>query len=88
MKPDLNSEGIDVYNAEKILRLAGYDVDIPDMKLDAKTFKALQKFQKDQGKYPYGVLDYTTQQLLNDKLEQLRLKIDLQYAKAVELLQK
>lgn len=87
-KPALNSESPDVYNAEKILKAAGYDVDAPDIKLDEKTYRAIAKFQKDSGLYPYGVLDFTTQQALNDKLEKLLLANDKQYAKAIEILSK
>ena len=86
VKPTLNSEGLDVYNAEKILKISGYDIDKPDTKLDEKTFNAIKKFQKDNGVSPYGVLDFTTQKLMNEKLGKLLLSIDLQYAKAVELL--
>jgi carboxyl-terminal processing protease len=84
----LNSEGVDVYNAEKILKISGYDVDAPDMKLDAKTFNALKKFQKDSKLYPYGILDFGTQKALNKKLDALILTIDKQYAKALEILKK
>jgi len=87
-KPGLNSTGIDVYNAEKILRIAGYDVDYPDMLLDEKTFEAIKKFQNDKGLFPYGVLDFTTQQALNDLYEELLLKYDTQYAWAVKLINK
>jgi carboxyl-terminal processing protease len=88
VKPKLNSEGVDVYNAEKILKISGYDVDAPDMKLDAKTFNALKKFQKDSKLYPYGILDFGTQKALNKKLDALILTIDKQYAKALEILNK
>ncbi len=85
-KPILDSEGFDVYNAEKILLLSGYDVDTPDLKLDKKTFAAIMKFQEDSGLFPYGVLDYTTQDALNAKLDNLLRVIDEQYAKALEVL--
>ncbi|MCX7921157.1 MAG: S41 family peptidase [Clostridia bacterium] len=85
-KPKLNSEGVDVYNAEKILLLSGYDVGTPDMKLEAKTFKAIAAFQKANKLHSYGVLDYSTQQALNNKLSKLILDIDKQYSKAVTLL--
>lgn len=85
-KPGLNDEGIDIYNAEKILKLLGYDVDTPDMKMDKKTFDAVWKFRVDCKLYPGGVLDFTTQQALNDKLDELILKIDKQYVKALEIL--
>lgn len=88
IKLSINDEGIDVLNAEKILKLSGYDIDKPDTKLDEKTFKAIKKFQKDSGFSPYGVLDFTTQKALNDKLDKLILEIDKQYTKAVEILNK
>lgn len=87
-KPSLNSESVDVYNAEKILTLSGYDVDRADLKLDGKTFKAIAKFQKDHGLYSYGKLDFATQKELNKMLEKLIMTIDTQYAKAVSLLKK
>jgi carboxyl-terminal processing protease len=85
-KPDLGSEGMDVYNAEKILKLLGYDVDTPDMKLDKKTFDAIWKFRVDNKLYPGGVLDFTTQDKLNSKLHDMLFELDKQYAKAVEYL--
>lgn len=84
----LNSESIDVYNARKILILGAYELDLPELKLDEKTFLAIKDFQKEQGLYPYGVLDYATQDALNDYLQELRLKYDPQYAQAVELIRK
>lgn len=87
-KPDLNNEGVDVYNAEKILKLLGYDVDTPDFKLDEKTFKAVSKFRIDSGLYPGGTLDFTTQRALNDRLDKKILEVDRQYNKAVEVLSK
>jgi carboxyl-terminal processing protease len=87
VKPGLNGEGLDVYNAEKILKLIGYDVDTPDLKLDNKTFAAIQKFQAEHGLGAYGVLDYTTQQALNQQYYKVLPEIDQQYGKALEILQ-
>lgn len=87
-KPGLNDEGIDIYNAKKILRILGYNVDDPDTILDEKTFNAIRKFRTDKGLYPGGVLDYTTQKVLNKELDKAILTYDKQYAKAVELLEK
>jgi carboxyl-terminal processing protease len=87
VKPGLNDEGLDVYNAEKILKLIGYDVDTPDMILDNKTFAAIQKFQAEKGLSAYGVLDFTTQQALNQQYSQVMPEIDLQYGKALQILQ-
>lgn len=86
-KPGLGSQSIEVYRAETILKIAGYEVDEPDLILDQKTFTAVSLFQQDTGLFPYGVLDFSTQQSLNERLEQLLLANDLQYAKCVELLE-
>jgi len=82
----LNDENEEVYNAESILMFAGYDVDKPDNIMDEKTVQAVAKFQKDCGMYSYGVLDFATQQALNEKLDELLSNKDMQYLKAVELL--
>jgi len=86
VKPTLGSVGYDIYNAEKILKILGYEVDDPDTRLDEKTYKAIHEFQRDNGLFPYGVLDFTTQKVLNEKLERIILLNDKQYAKAVEIL--
>lgn len=88
-KPSLNAQSEDVLNAEKILSALGYDVDTPDNLMDEKTVKAVAEFQRDCGLYSYGVLDFATQQALNDKLDELLLvkNKDKQYEKAVELLE-
>ncbi|MDO8685812.1 MAG: S41 family peptidase [Clostridiales bacterium] len=87
-KPTKGDAGLDVYNAEKILRAAGYNVDEPDTLLDSKTFAAIAAYQKASGLYSYGVLDFTTQKALNKTLEALLITTDLQYKKALELLSK
>ena len=84
----LNAESIDVLNAEAILKLLNYSVDTPDVKLDTKTQDALKKFQKDAKINVTGKLDITSQQLLNNKLNALKLKIDTQYSRAVQELNK
>lgn len=85
-KYGLNSEGVDIYNAEMILTLCGYNIDEPDYLLDEKTFNVIAEFQRQNGLYPYGVLDFTTQQLLNDTLLKKTLEIDKQLAKAISVL--
>jgi carboxyl-terminal processing protease len=87
LKPDMNSITPDVYSAEQILKICGYDIGTPDAKLDSTTFAAIMEFQKDNGLYPYGVLDFATQQALNDKLEAKILEVDKQYAEAVRVLE-
>ncbi|NJD03654.1 MAG: PDZ domain-containing protein [Ruminiclostridium sp.] len=85
-KPGLNDGGTDVCNAEKILKVLGYDVGTPDNLLDEKTFTAVKQFQKDMKLWPYGVMDFTTQKALNDAFDGVILKYDMQYAKAIEVL--
>lgn len=82
------TRGLDVKNAEAILRLAGYDLDIPDLILDDKSKAALKEFQKDLGLDPSGNLDSRTILSLNHKLTELRQSVDAQYAKAMEILDK
>lgn len=86
VKPSLGTQYLDVYTAERILKLLKYNVDTPDFTLDKKTFAAIMKFQKDSKVGSYGVLDFTTQKLLNKKLDTLKQKQDAVYAKAVEVL--
>lgn len=86
VKLSLNSQGTDVLNAERIFKLLGYDVDQPDVKLDAKTVKAVAKFQKSKKLKADGVLGASTVKALNAELDRLVLKLDAQYAKAVETL--
>lgn len=86
LKFSLNDEGLDVFNAERILKICGYDIDSPDTKLDEKTVSAIKKLQTSAAVYASGNLDFTTQQILNSNLDYLRVSIDKQYAKAVELL--
>jgi carboxyl-terminal processing protease len=85
-KPSYGSEGNDVLNAEKILKLLNYDIDTPDMTMDEKTVDAVYKFRVDSGFYAGDVLDFTTQNELNNRLGELILEYDMQYRKAHELL--
>lgn len=82
----LNGVGNDVYNAEKILKIKGFDIDSPDNILDARTSNALKKYQAEKGISVTGVLDNATRKCLNIDLNELRIKIDKPFAKAIELL--
>lgn len=86
IKPVKNDKSLDVFNAEKLLKFLGYDISKPDIIFDEKTEAAVYKFQKDNGLFPYGVLDFSTQQALNNKLEKYLSEFDNQMAKALELL--
>ena len=85
-KPTQNDKSLDVYNAEKLLKLLGYDIKKPDITFDKESAAAVYNFQKDNGLFPYGVLDFSTQQALNNKLEKLLSEYDNQKEKAIELL--
>jgi len=86
IKPTLNEENIDVENAEKILKMCGYFNGLPDSKFDKDTLEAVKRFQKDSKLFPYGILDFTTQQALNDKLDNLIQEADKQYTEAIKVL--
>lgn len=82
----LNGVSNDVFNAEKILCLAGYITDVPDNKLDESTVEALKLYQGKKGIQVTGILDKATKDALNKDLENLRFSLDKQYAKARQLL--
>jgi len=86
IKPYLDEKSIDVLNCEKLLKFLGYKISNPDVIFDSQTADAVREFQKDNGFYSYGVLDFSTQEALNEKLENLVLEYDKQMAKAIELL--
>ena len=86
LKHSINDKSIDVFNAEKILKFLGYNIGKPDMLFDIQSSAAVYEFQKDIGFYSYGVLDFSTQKALNEKLEKLMSEYDKQMAKALELL--
>lgn len=83
---ELNMQGIDVYYAEVILDLLGYQIKFPDMILEAETIKAIRDYQSRHGLEISGMLDLPTQKALNDEIYLLTLRHDRAYARAVELL--
>lgn len=83
-KPTQGNVSMDVFNAERILSLLGYQIDLPDNVYDEKSFEAVKKFQKDSKLYPYGVIDFATQKSLNQALEKLVLKLDTQLSKGIQ----
>lgn len=88
VKPVLGTLYNDVLSAECILRILNYNVDTPDYILDAKTVNAIKKFQKDNKVSSSGVLDFTTQKLLNSKLAELKQNKDAVYTGAAAELKK
>jgi carboxyl-terminal processing protease len=82
----LDAYGADVYNAESILKAAGYFSSTPDRRFDEATSDALRAYQKQKGLSVTGVIDSRTRNSLNLTLIELRSKNDQQYAKALEIL--
>ena len=87
-KPDIGYVGLDVLAAEMILEILGYPVEEPDGVFDQTLKDQITQFQRDQGTYPYGVLDFTTQDALSRALDNYLVdtETDFQLEKALELL--
>jgi carboxyl-terminal processing protease len=77
---------VDVYYAEIILKLLGYQIEFPDMLLEAGTVEVIADYQRHHNLKVSGYLDLPTQKSLNNEIYPLTLKYDKAYAKAVELL--
>lgn len=84
----LNGQGIDVYNAEKLLKFLGYNITAVDNTLDKGTVEALKYFQGKFGLNANGILDKYTQAALNAELDKLIGKYDMQYVAAADMLNK
>ncbi|WP_312353646.1 S41 family peptidase [Aminipila sp.] len=92
-KPTIGHTGLNVYGAQQRLALLGYYKEEPTGTFDDTTAAALKKFQKDEGLYPYAVLDNTTKSKLEIEAYSMaygssKKGEDLQLQKAVELLKK
>lgn len=84
---ELNSYNNDVYNAEKILKAAGYMDITADRLFDNKTVEAVKKYQADKKLAVTGIIETTTREKLNETLHELRKSNDTQYTKALEVLE-
>lgn len=82
------SKAEDVRAIEERLSVLGYFPGDVDDTFDSLTAKATEKFQADTGLFPYGVMDYTTQNMLNDKIAELEVEEDRQFDKAYDVLLK
>jgi carboxyl-terminal processing protease len=60
----------EVEKARMILKRLGY-IGTVSRDYDNTAFNAVMRFQSDEGLYPYGVLDYTTQRALNNRLRMM-----------------
>lgn len=84
----IGDEHSDVLAIEERLAALGYAVGQVDGVFDKMTHQATINFQANTGLYPYGVMDYTTQSVLNDEIEDLEVELDTQLEKAIEILSK
>lgn len=88
-KPELGNVSLDVLAAEMILEELGYEVEQPDGVYDKISFDQVIKFQEDNLLYPYGTIDFATQNALYNELvkhmesaqEDLQLKAALEALK-------
>ena len=88
-KPAAGSVGLNVFGAQQRLSLLGYAVNISGT-MDDATVTAVKKFQKENGLYSGGILDYTTMSALDKAavsyITGANNAADLQLEKAIELL--
>ncbi len=88
-KPKAGDTGLNVFGAQQRLSLLGYEVPVSGT-MDGATVAAVKALQREQGLFPYGVLDYSTMKILDTAvLEYITGAAgakDLQLEKAIELL--
>ncbi|MHC1723225.1 MAG: S41 family peptidase [Aminipila sp.] len=92
-KPKTGDTGLTVYAAQQRLTLLGYYKGKITGTMDDSTAAAVKKFQKDEGLFPYAVVDNSTKSKLEIEAYGLaygntKKGEDLQLAKAIELLKK
>ena len=63
-KPLIGQRGDDIAAAQQRLRNMGYPITDPAGAFGPSTQEAVKAFQEDQGLFPYGVLDFSTQRRL------------------------
>lgn len=87
-KHNLGSVSLDVLSAEMILEKLGYEINQPDGIYDKISFNQVMKFQEDNLLYPYGIIDFATQDALyNELIRHAENDLeDLQLKSAVEAL--
>ena len=87
-KYKIGSTGTDVLAIEERLAVLGYNTGVVDETFDEQTHKATKQFQRDVGLYSYGVMDFTTQQALENEIVKVEYLVDKQLEKAYEMLLK
>jgi len=87
-KYKLDDRSDEVKQIKKILSFLGYQIKNLDDYYEQDTYDAILKFQKDKGLFPYGVADYTTQNILNEALYNKLKAEDRQLDVGYEILKK
>lgn len=77
--------GDGVKAAKQRLRLLGYEISSIDNFFDDELAAAVSKFQADEGLFPYGVLDRTTQVRMENKFAELDETVDMQLITAYKM---
>ncbi|MBN2851222.1 MAG: PDZ domain-containing protein [Clostridia bacterium] len=85
-KYDVGMTSYEIYRAKVILKEFGYEVGTLNVLYDETFKQAVKQFQDDYGLYPYGVLDYTTQDNINNILRLSYINEDIQLKKAFEVI--
>lgn len=86
VKWDLGHEGKEVVQVKEMLQFLGYSISDRTDQYDEVTKKEVIKFQQQYGLYPYGVIDFTTQKMLNQAvIKKIQLE-DIQLQKGYEVL--
>ena len=78
----------DVLAIEERLEVLGYYTGKVDGVFDSYTKRATEQFQEKVGLFVYGVMDYTTQNALNNAIAEAEVEIDRQFEKAHQMLLK
>ena len=89
-KPKPGDKGLNVYGAQQRLGFLGYKVKINGV-MDWQTVTAMKAFQDKHKLYPYGVLDNSTRNAINDEIIRyiaglVNDKTDPQLSKAIEVI--
>ncbi len=82
---DLDDVGDDVIAIKQRLKLLGYNVDDKSDIYDEQTYYTVMKFQENEGLFPYGVMDLTTQVQLENLLLASKLSDNSTFNTAVEI---
>jgi len=88
VKPTVGDTGLNVYGAQQRLAFLGYDVKTTGV-MDEATITAIKAFQRQNGMYAYGILDFSTRDKLDAAAYSYAIgaaATDLQLEKAIELL--